>query len=356
MKILFASLSGLNLMEGGTKIQLLMLKKYLKDFGVEVTLFREFEDYNLRDFQLFHLFSAEGGTYHLARVLKGLGLRFILSPIFYSRHSPFSLRLLTAPVFFLRRFFGIWTEHTYVKELCFLSDWVAPNTEKEKELLVKGLGIKGERITVIPNGVEERFYYAQPDLFSQTYKLKDFILYTGHIGWGRKNLLRLLKVLRRLRYPAVLIGKVIQTEYGKKCLAIVEDSPWIKIIDHLPYSSPLLESAYAASSVFVLPSLYETPGLSALEAGLAGAKIVITRYGGTEEYYKDYATYVNPYSEKSIEQGIITALNKRKTDDLREHIKRHFLWQSVAEKLFFLYQKVSQEESPGKKLEFRNRR
>jgi len=43
----------------------------------------------------------------------------------------------------------------------------------------------------------------------------------------------------------------------------------------------MLASAYAACDVFVLPSMFETPGIAALEAGLAGAKIVITKYGGT---------------------------------------------------------------------------
>lgn len=341
-RILFGSFQALNLMEGGTKTQVLMLKKYLEGLGVEVSLFRDFTDYSPKDFHLFHLFAAEGGTYHLGRVIKELGMKIVVSPIFYSRQFPLRLRLITSSFSFLRRFYGIWTEHIYVKELCTMADWVAPNTEKEREILIKGLGIKKDKITVIPNGVEERFYYAQPDLFFEAYKLKDFLLYTGHIGWGRKNLLRFLRVLERLKHPAVLIGKVIDTEYTKRCLAIVERCPWIKIIDHLPHSSPLLQSAYAACSVFVLPSFYETPGLSALEAGLAGAKVVITQYGGTEEYYKEFATYINPYSEKSIEKGIREALTKKKSEDLREHIRKNFLWQSAAEKLLSLYQKLTQ--------------
>ncbi|MEO0102093.1 MAG: glycosyltransferase family 4 protein [candidate division WOR-3 bacterium] len=342
MRILFGSLQALNLMEGGAKTQVLMLKKYLESLGVEVSLFRDFQDYSPKDFSLFHLFAAEGGTYHLGRVIKGLEMKIIISPIFYSRQSPLKLKLINSSFSLLRRFSGIWTEHLYVKDLCTMADWVAPNTQKEKELLIKGLGIKKDKITVIPNGVEERFYYAQPDLFSETYKLKDFILYTGHIGWGRKNVLRLLRVLERLKHPAVLIGKVFDTEYTKKCLTIVKRCPWIKIIDHLPHSSPLLESAYSACSVFVLPSLYETPGLSALEAGLAGANVVITKYGGTEEYYKEFATYINPYSEKSIEKGIREALVKKKSEDLREHIRKNFLWQFAAEKLLSLYQKLIQ--------------
>ena len=222
-----------------------------------------------------------------------------------------------------------------------MADIVAPNTKKEKLLITRGLGIKEDKVIVVPNGVEERFYYAKPDLFIETYGLKDFILYTGHIGWGRKNCLRLLRVLLKLRHPAVLIGKIMDNEYGRKCLAQAQRCPWIKIIDHIPHSSPLLESAYAACQVFCLPSFYETPGLSALEAGLAGANVVITKYGGTEEYYKDLAIYVNPYSEESIEKGIKKALAKRKGSDLREHIRKNFLWLQTAERLLALYKRIT---------------
>jgi len=45
----------------------------------------------------------------------------------------------------------------------------------------------------------------------------------------------------------------------------------IKHIGFLPHDSEELQSAYAAAKVFVLPSNFETPGLTALEAGLAAA-------------------------------------------------------------------------------------
>ncbi len=342
MKVLFGSLSALNLLEGGAKTQVLMLKRYLERLGVEVSLFQDFTDYPIENFFLFHLFAAEGATYHLTKVMKSLGLKLVVSPIFFSRHNPFSLKILNAPFSLLRRFSGVWTEPLYVKEICEMADLVCPNTEREKMLLTKGLGIKRDKVFVIPNGVEERFYYAQPDLFYRTYGIRDFILYTGHIGWGRKNLLPLLKVLKRLRYPAVLIGKIMDNEYAKRCLEIAEGSEWIKIIDHLPHSSLLLESAYAAASVFVLPSLYETPGLSALEAGLAGAKVVITKFGGTEEYFKDFAIYINPYSEKEIEDGIKEALEKKKDSRLKEHIRENFLWSKSAEKLVRVYKRITE--------------
>ncbi len=117
-------------------------------------------------------------------------------------------------------------------------------------------------------------------------------------------------------------------------------NPRLLIIDAIPHDSMLLASAYAACDVFVLPSYYETPGIAALEASLSGAKIVITPFGGTKDYFNDDAEYVNPYSSKDIALGIRNTLLKSKTTTLAERIKKNFLWQSVGEKTKKVYESV----------------
>ncbi|MFB0510011.1 MAG: glycosyltransferase, partial [bacterium] len=106
-------------------------------------------------------------------------------------------------------------------------------------------------------------------------------------------------------------------------------------------NSEMLASAYAACDVFVLPSFYETPGLAALEAGLAGAKIVITKYGGTDEYFGDYAEYIDPKKVQSIYQGLVRALAKKKDRILAEHIRTNFLWEKSAKKLIEIYTTIN---------------
>jgi glycosyltransferase involved in cell wall biosynthesis len=102
----------------------------------------------------------------------------------------------------------------------------------------------------------------------------------------------------------------------------------------------LLASAYSACDVFVLPSQYETPGISALEAALAGAKIVITPFGGTRDYFGNNAVYVDPTSVEDIAKGIQTALGKGKDAELREHIRKEFTWNKVGEKTKQAYEHV----------------
>ncbi len=321
-------------------IQVRSLARALNDLGVKVELFDPWEKYELDKFDLFHLFGANVGTYHLGRAIKGIGMKLVVTPVFYSLHTYAILKLTVGILAQLRKLGGVWSEPLFCKELCDMADFVIVNTRAELNLINKGLGIPEEKMGLVPNGVEKRFFFASPDLFVSKFGWRNFLLYVGHIGWGRKNLLPVLKVVKELGIPTVLIGTVIQNEYGKKCQEIIATTPTIKLIPHLEHSSPILESAYAACDTFVLPSLFETPGLSALEAGLAGSKICITRYGGTTEYFQDYATYLDPRSQLSIKNSLIRVLTQTKDDRLQKHILDNFLWEKCGNILYTHYRTI----------------
>jgi len=342
MKVLFGSFSAITVLGGGVEVQMRALAKELARLDIEVELFDPWQRYRLADYHLFHLFGAHVGTYHLGRAIKSLGMKLVVTPVFFSRHNPMRVAATLGMAMKLRKRGGFWTEHVFCKELCELADMVLPNTQAEAEMLTKAFGVPAERIRLLPNGVEERFYSASPDVWLKQFGTKDFILYVGHIGWGRKNVLSLLQVLERTGLPAVLIGTVVANDYGERCRTIINRSPNIKLVPGLPPDSPLLESAYAACDTLVLPSFYETPGLAALEAGLAGAKVCITRFGGTTEYFGDLATYLDPFSEHSILKALRESLAKPRTDELREHIKKNFLWQHSATRLSAAYTELLQ--------------
>jgi glycosyltransferase involved in cell wall biosynthesis len=209
-------------------------------------------------------------------------------------------------------------------------------------MLAKGFGVPAEKMQELPNGVEERFANATPDLFVREHGLRDFVLYVGHIGPARKNVFPMLKAVKKLGVPAVLIGPVSETGYANQCMKLIGETPGIKVIPGLAPDSPMLESAYAACDTFVLPSLYETPGLAALEAGLAGAKVCITRHGGTQEYFAEFATYLDPSSEESITNAITQTLARKKDSVLRDRIRENYLWPRAGEALAAIYKSATQ--------------
>jgi glycosyltransferase involved in cell wall biosynthesis len=116
----------------------------------------------------------------------------------------------------------------------------------------------------------------------------------------------------------------------------------ILLLDRMENDSAMLASAYAACRVFALPSLFETPGIAALEAALAGAHIVITPHGGTREYFGDMAAYVEPDSVEAIRAGILLKLDAAPEERLREHIRQNFLWSRVAQLTAEVYREAVQ--------------
>lgn len=337
MKVIFGSFSAITLLGGGVEVQMRCLARELQQLGTKVELFNPWKRYRLEDYDLFHLFGSHVGTYHLGRAVHSVGMKLLLTPVFYSRHAPARVAALLSVAKRLRSRGGFWTEHMFCKELCDMAVRVLPNTIEEMEMLSRAFGIHRERMFELPNGVEERFADARPDEFFSKYGLKDFLLYVGHIGWGRKNVLPMLEVMRDLSRPTVLIGPVIRNDYGRRCLEIVNDSPNMTLIPGLPSDSSLLASAYAACDTLILPSFYETPGLAALEAGLAGAKVCITKYGGTTEYFSDFATYLDPHSRESIRGAIVTATGKPRDGSLRERIAGNYLWRHAGKRLHDAY-------------------
>jgi glycosyltransferase involved in cell wall biosynthesis len=290
---------------------------------------------------LVHVFAANIGTYHLAREIRDLEIPLIVSPIIYSLHSHSFVRSALSMTRLLQKLGkGIWSDYALTADICTWASVVLPNSRSEAQLVIRGLGVDARKVHVVPNGVDERFYKADSTLFKKTYGLEGFILNVGHVGHERKNVLSLIKVLGRIDHPSVIIGRIIKGPYGEACVREAAKHRQIFLVDGLESGSELLASAYAACDVFVLPSLFETPGIAALEAGLAGAKLVVTSEGGTREYFGSMARYVSPHSPDSIQKGIEAALGDPKTTGLREHIRKEYLWPRVAEKTAEIYRSV----------------
>lgn len=337
MKVLMGTFPAVTMLGGGVEVQVRSLQRELVTMGIDAELFDPWKVYDRSTVSLFHLFAANVGTYHLGRAMSNLGVNLAVSPVFFSRHSAAAVARRLGMARRLRKVGGVWTEHMFCKELCDMASLILPNTHAELALMRDAFAVSSEKLSVIPNGVDARFADATPNLFIKEVGLSSFVLYVGHIGWERKNVLPLIKTLAETKQPAVFIGAVIDNRYGRQCRDIIAASPTMRHIPALPSNSQLLASAYAACDVFILPAYYETPGLAALEAGLAGAKICITRHGGTMEYFGDMADYLEPSDQASIRKALVAALARPKTPRLREVILAKYLWSHAGKRLAAAY-------------------
>jgi glycosyltransferase involved in cell wall biosynthesis len=340
MKICMASYQAVSMLHGGPSTQLRMTARYLPGFGIEPVLFDPWKKDDWKQYDAFHLFAANIGTYHLAREIHDRGHRLVVSPIMFSSHSAgFVRNALKATRLLQKLGRGIWTDYALMADILAWAEVVLPNTRDEAGLVIGGLGTDPAKVTVIPNGVEERFAQADPEIFRKKYGISGFILNVGHIGPQRKNVLSLIRALSMLDHPSVIIGRMLNNSYAEQCRRVAGKHKQILLIDGIDHDSEMLASAYAACDVFALPSLFETPGIAALEAALAGAKIVITPHGGTKEYFADLARYVDPHSVESIKAGIEEALRSPGDGRLKDHVLKHFGWKSIAQRTAVAYQR-----------------
>jgi len=338
MKVALATHQATAILRGGPRTQVLQTAEELGRLGHQVRLFDAFTQVRRGDFDLVHIFGAGMGTYHLARALHLQQIPIVVTPIYLTRRPPWLVRLLTSAEQLVRTAYpAFWTDYAMISEMCAWAAIVAPNTQEEAKLFHEAFQVPAEKLAVIPNGVEDRFGNVGPQAFIESHRMKDFVLSVGHIAPARKNVMRLVEALEGIDRPAVIIGRVEETREAKAVLDRSRQNPRLVILEHVDHESNLLPSAYAACDTFVLPSLFETPGIAALEAGLAGAKVVITPHGGPREYFGDHAEYVNPYSVNDIRRGIQAALDRPKDTSLSTHIAGRYLWRHVAERTAEVY-------------------
>jgi glycosyltransferase involved in cell wall biosynthesis len=234
------------------------------------------------------------------------------------------------------------TRHLYpvdeIRHQFSLADRVVANSDIECDTLAQVFELPREKFVTVYNGVEEAFYEPVPaQLFRDHFNLREpFVLNVGNIE-PRKNQLALMQAMKSMpERKVVLIGHQRDPEYARACLEAGGDQ--VIYLGVLPHDSPLLRSAYAACDAFCLPSTLETPGLAALEAHAAGARIAVTQVGSTREYFADQVAYLDPDDVASITRSIREALT-RERGTLRHD--RDLRWRAVLAPLKDLYASLS---------------
>jgi glycosyltransferase involved in cell wall biosynthesis len=347
IKVLFDSHSTCIQNFGGQEVQMLQTKNKLEELGVEVKFFDKFSD-KLTEFDIYHLFGSNSIEHlNIVKYVKKIGLPFVLSPVYW---NPSEMALKTSNSYIKGIFNGF--HHFIIKKVgneilnptgYYFSnaDIILPNSNLEALHLKKCFKFNIEKISVVYNGVEERFLNSNGSLFTEKFNFKDFVLFVGRIE-KKKNVLSLIKAMNELPYDLVLIGDyTADNQYYNVCLEFAGEN--IHFLGNIEHNSELLQSAYGAAKVFALPSWMETPGISALEAGLAGCRIVITDRGSTKEYFGDMATYCDPDNIISIRSAINEMMNQGDTGNklrLSNHLIKNFSWSSIAKNTLSVYENL----------------
>ena len=353
MKVALIARSTLYTAPGGDTVQAVQTAKHLNAMGImaEVRLTNEkivYQNYDLLHF--FNLIRPADILYHSQKA----GKPFVVSTILvdYSEYDKQHRKGVGALFTYLPsnsieyiKTIARWllgrdqlSSNTYlwlgqrksILNILKRANRILPNSESEYRRVMRAYPCS-VRYNVIPNGID-------PSLFkydSTVAKDDTLVICVARIE-GIKNQLNLIKALNNTSFKLLIIGahSSNQLAYYNQCRQIAAAN--ITFIDHLPQAE--LVSYYQRAKVHVLPSWFETTGLSSVEAAAMGCNLVITDKGDTREYFGNDAFYCDPAEPKSILKAIEKASTAGSNLSLREKILEKYTWAHAASQTLKAYQ------------------
>jgi len=234
------------------------------------------------------------------------------------------------------------------------SDRILTVSESSKRDILRFFDVDPAKITVIYNGIDERFSREPPEeeivRVRERYQLEgDFVLYAGNVK-PHKNLERLLDAFHLVRQRGfdnvrlVVIGDQV-SKYAELRRAVHKYNlhKYVRFLGYMP--DEMLAVLYRLATVFVFPSLYEGFGLPPLEAMASGTPVVTSNISSLPEVAGDAALLVDPYEPESIASGLMSVLGSAEVrSELRARgLQRaaDFSWERSIQRIHRIYGEVA---------------
>lgn len=362
MRIAIISRSTLFTAPGGDTVQITETAKALAKKGIKVEIKLADESLNYRDYNLLHFFNIIRPNVILKHIKKA-DIPFVVSTIFvdYSeveqKNRGFvysSLARLLGP----DRMEYLKTIARYLVNGEPLHDYsyIFKGHKKSVELLLNSAAILLPNSHSEYNRLKKRYYFQNdyqkvPNAVSTLFlnEQVEGLKKKGVICVARiepiKNQLNLIKAVKNKDIELSIIGKAAPNhqKYYDQCRK--EAGSNVRFYPHLSVEDTI--SMMDRAKVHVLPSWFETTGLSSLEAACRNCNIVLSPKGDTEEYFQDQAYYCDPENEMSIWTAIDKANKAPYNPALKNRIAENYTWEKVAECSLSAYHKVLNKFAPN---------
>jgi glycosyltransferase involved in cell wall biosynthesis len=356
MRIAFIARSTLYRVHGGITVHVLETAKQLRKLGVDVSVILTDEKPRYSEFDLLHFFDIPRPANILHHV-KRSNKPFVITPILidYSEYDKQHRKGFTGSVF---QYFSP-AANEYIKTV---SRWllrkdrlpaksylwkgqqrsmqyilrkaamVLPNSTSEY-LQLNNLYPLDKPYTVVPNGIDDQLF--RPDY--SVPKDPKLVLCVARFE-GLKNQLNLIKALNNTEFTVLLAGDTTpnQQQYYRQCREIAAGN--IQFLGKL--SQEELLPYYKKAKVHILPSWFETCGLSSLEAAAMGSNVVVNNKGFTRDYFGDEAFYCDPGNPASIYKAVQQAAISPSQKSLQTRVLTQFTWRQAAIHTLEAYKRV----------------
>jgi glycosyltransferase involved in cell wall biosynthesis len=341
---------------GGDTVQVMQTARYLGELGVQATIIPANERPDYASYDLLHFFNITRPADILKHILY-TDKPFVVTPIWidYSIYDKYhrtgaaglTFRLLSPPAIEYMKTVARWLKgrdhkpsFTYlrkgqeksVQEILKKASLLLTNSQEEYDTIKKEYASLPPAFPV-SLGIDENLF----TMNNYVQREDDLVLCVARIE-GIKNQLNLIKALNNTRYRLLLIGEAApnQQRYYNECRELAASN--VEFIGHLSHEE--LVGFYQRAKVHVLPSWYESCGLSTMEAAVMGCSVVATRNGFAASYYGDHAFYCDPGSWASIFTAVDSAAKASSNNSLRERILAQYTWRQTANRTFEAYKKV----------------
>jgi glycosyltransferase involved in cell wall biosynthesis len=231
---------------------------------------------------------------------------------------------------------------------------------KEEIAAFRFYGIRGEDVTIIPNGINVDDYVADDiKYFREKYKLGDYplLLFLGRLNpiKGPDLLLQAFCQVKNslLNYHLVFVGpdEGILTDL-KKIALVAGISDRVHFLDYLGGKDKAL--SLRSAELVIIPSRREAMSIVVLEAGIVGKPVLLTNQCGFIEITEIGGGLVVEASAEGLEKGLIEILKdsdrlKLMGNNFRNYVLRRYTWNTIVNEHIDLYNKILQRRSNYRK-------
>lgn len=269
MKILFDHPDPFLLAHGGRQIQIEQTKAALEKLGVGVDFMRWWDD--RQDGDLIHYFGRPSHPY--IRKAHAKRKRVVISELLGSLgERPASLRAAQRMIINLaRRILPGDSNSGRAWDAYELADACIALTSWEGRLMVETFSAPGEKVHVVPNGVEPIFFKTAP------VSRGPWLVCTATIT-ARKRVLELAEAAVLVKTPIWFIGKPYAENdpYARRFLETARKNPQTVRYEGAIENRDKLAQAYREARGFVLLSMGESLSLSALESAASACPLLLS--------------------------------------------------------------------------------
>ncbi len=244
------------------------------------------------------------------------------------------------------RFYARWNIEEDQKALLEMADRLICFSYTEMRQMSLNLN-RIRPFSIVYNSADhETFGVHSPEVFIESYGIKDFVIAAGHVEWRKNQLMMLYALRNNPEIPIVIVGAKTNDEYYELCrLWAHKNTTFISQLKHRH-----LASAFAAAKVHAQPSWIEGISLSAIEAAMCGCTPVVADRAGEIEYYGELGAYANPGSIDSIRKAVLAAYrnnNLKLRQKTAEYVKARYTFKNAVELTIEAYKKtLNSEETP----------